>query len=295
MTRRCLVLVCAAVAAAPQRQQPPTFRSETRLVVLQATVRDSHGVLVSDLDQRAFTVYENGQPQPITLFHRDDVPVSIGLVIDNSGSMRTARPRVEAAARSFANASNPLDELFVENFADTVHLDIPMTTDPRALKEGLGAIDAIGGTALYDALKTAQAYLDAHAARQRRALVVVTDGNDNASEATLADVEKQAEARDTVIYAIGLFGSNPSSEKRGRHDLDALTSRTGGTAYYPATLDDIDGVAVQLARQIRSQYTIAYAPLNQKLDGSYRSIRVTATGHGHLTVQTRPGYRATGK
>lgn len=294
MTRRSLLLVWAALVTA-QTQQPPTFRSETRLVVLQATVRDSHGALVSDLGQSAFTVYENGRTQPIRLFRRDDVPVAIGLVIDNSGSMRPARPRVEAAARAFANASNPLDELFVENFADTVHVDIPMTGDLRTLKEGLGAIDAIGGTALYDALRTAQAYLDAHGSRQRRALVVVTDGNDNASEATLADVEKQAEARDTVIYAIGLFGTNPSTVKRGRHDLDALTSRTGGTAYYPATLDDVGPVAVQLARQIRSQYTIAYAPLNQKMDGSYRSIRVTVADPRHLIVQTRPGYRAPNK
>ena len=292
MIRRCLLLVCAALATATQTPQPPTFKSETRLVVLQATVRDSHGALVSDLDQRAFTVYENGRPQPITLFRRDDVPVSIGLVIDNSGSMRPARPRVEAAARAFANASNPLDELFVENFADTVHVDIPMTTDLGALKAGLGAIEAIGGTALYDALKTAQAYLDAHASRQRRALVVVTDGNDNASEATLTDVEKQAEARDTVVYAIGLFGANPSAVKRGHHELDALTARTGGTAYYPAALDDIDTVAVQLAHQIRSQYAIAYAPLNQKMDGSYRSIRVTVADPRRLSVQTRPGYRA---
>ncbi|MGH9409660.1 MAG: VWA domain-containing protein [Vicinamibacterales bacterium] len=288
---RAALVLAAAAAAAIQAPQPPTFRAETRLVVLQATVRDAHGAILSDLDQRAFRVYENGKPQPITLFRRDDVPVSIGLLVDNSGSMRTARPRVEAAARAFANASNPLDELFVENFADTVHVDVPMTTNLRALEQHLGAMDAIGGTALYDALKAAQAYLAAHATRERRALVVITDGNDNASEATLADVERQAEARDTVIYAIGLFGGSGAAT-RGRHDLDRLTSRTGGTAYYPSNLDEINTVALQLAGQIRSQYTIAYAPLNQAMDGSYRAIRLTVAGHGRLTVQTRPGYRA---
>ncbi|HEY3884096.1 MAG TPA: VWA domain-containing protein [Vicinamibacterales bacterium] len=285
-------LLAVVAVTAHQTQRPPTFRAETRLVVLQATVRDAHGALVSDLDQSAFTVYENGTRQPITLFRRDDVPVSIGLLIDNSGSMRTARPRVEAAARAFANASNPLDEVFVENFADTVHVDVPMTSDLGALNQGLGAVDAIGGTALYDALTTAQAYLDAHATRQRRALVVITDGNDNASETTLVQVERQAEARDTVMYAIGLFGAQAGATNRGRREIDRLTTRTGGSAYYPASLDEIDAVALQVAHQIRSQYTIAYAPLNQSMDGSYRAIRVNVAGHGHLSVQTRSGYRA---
>src|SRR5260370_4208648 len=115
----------------------PTFRAETRLVVLQATVRDVHGALVTDLDQGAFTVYENGQRQAITLFRRDDVPVSVGLLIDNSGSMRTARSRVEAAALAFARASNPLDELFGVNFADTVHVDVAMTRDLGVVEHGL--------------------------------------------------------------------------------------------------------------------------------------------------------------
>jgi Ca-activated chloride channel homolog len=295
MTRSIAVLPAALLALGLQQpSQPPTFHAETRLIVLQATVRDAHGALVGDLDKDAFTVYENGTRQSITLFRRDDVPVSIGLVIDNSGSMRAIRPRVEAAAVAFARASNPLDEMFVVNFADTVRVDVPMTSDVGVLAHGVERVDAIGGTALYDAIKTAEGYLAAHAARDRRALVVITDGNDNASEATAAEIARQAESRDTVIYALGLFEDDPARVKRGHHELDQLTTRTGGLVHYPAAPDQIEALAVQLAHEIRSQYTIAYAPTNQSLDGKYRSIRVDVSGHGHLTVHTRPGYRAGG-
>ena len=284
-------LAAALAVVSSAAQQPPIFRAETRLVVLQATVRDRHGALVPNLDRSAFAVYENGKRQPITLFRRDDVPVSIGLVIDNSGSMRTLRAKVEAAALAFARASNPLDELFVVNFADKVHVDVPFTSDVRDLERGISRVDAIGGTALNDALATAQDYLQ-KGTRDRRVLVVITDGNDNASETRAADVEREAERADTVIYAIGLFGDDPAKLKRGHSQLDRLTERTGGTAYYPSRIDQIDSVVLELAHQIRQQYTIAYAPTNQALDGTWRTIRVVAAGREPLVVHTRAGYRA---
>jgi VWFA-related protein len=275
-------------------QESVPFRAATRLVVLQATVRDMHDRLVTDLDQHAFTVFENGKRQPITLFRRDDVPVSIGLLIDNSGSMRPLRANVEAAALAFARASNPLDEMFVLNFADKVNLDVPFTSDPGVLERGIARVDSIGGTALHDAIDTAQTYLGDHAMHDRKALLVITDGIDNASVVSMERIEQQAERTETVIYAIGLFGADLSTMKRGRRELDELTRRTGGLSQYPASIDEVGDVAIDLARRIRRQYTIAYAPLDQALDGTYRTIRVTAQRAGeHLTVRARPGYRAT--
>jgi VWFA-related protein len=277
------------------RQQPPTFHAETRLVVLHATVKNSRGELVTALDRDAFAVYENGKRQPITLFRRDDIPVSLGLLIDNSGSMRTVRSRIETAALDLVRASNPQDEVFVLNFADKARIDVPFTSDVRVLEAGIARVDSIGGTALRDAVDTAEKYVHRHATRDRKVLLVVTDGNDNASITTMSQIRDAAERSDTVIYAVGLFGEADSSKGRqGRRELDELTERTGGVAYYPATLDQIDSVALDLARQIRNQYTIAYAPVNQALDGTYRRIRVDAAGRERLAVRTRVGYWATG-
>ena len=272
--------------------QSPTFKAETRLVVVHATVRNARGELVTTLERDAFTVYENGKPQPITVFRRDDIPVSLGLLIDNSGSMRTLRSKVEAAALALARASNPQDEIFVLNFNDKARIDVPFTSDVRVLEDGVARVDSIGGTAMRDAIDMAQAYLSEKGTRDRKVLLVITDGIDNASMSTRDRIEKQAEQRDTVIFGVGLFGDD-SRVKQGRRELDDLADRTGGVAYYPAGIDQIDGVALEIARQIRSQYTIAYAPLNQSLDGTYRTIRVTVSAPERLSVRTRAGYRAT--
>jgi VWFA-related protein len=272
--------------------QQPAFRAEARLVVIHATVRNAHGELVTSLEQSAFTVYENGKPQPITFFRRDDIPVSLGLLIDNSGSMRTLRSKVEAAALALARASNPQDEIFVLNFNDKARIDVPFTSDVGVLEAGIGRVDSVGGTAMRDAIDTAQTYLSEHATRDRKVLLVITDGVDNASVATRDRIEKQAEQRDTVIFAMGLFGDEVRA-KQGRRELDQLADRTGGIAYYPADLDQISVVALEIARQIRNQYTIAYAPLNQAQDGTYRAIRVTVSARERLSVKARAGYRAT--
>jgi Ca-activated chloride channel family protein len=296
MTARFGVFLAAAMVlhGTVSGQQPPTFRTETRLVALQAMVKNNRGELVTNLDRSAFSVYEDGKRQSITLFRRDDIPVSLGLLIDNSGSMRTLRSRVEAAALTFVRASNPQDEVFVLNFADKPRIDVPLTSDTRVLEAGIGRVDAIGGTALRDAVDVAEAYLRQHATRDRKVLLVITDGNDNASTVTMDQIQKQAERSETVVYGVGLFGDAESSKtKAGRHELDQLTERTGGLAYYPASPDQIDSIALDLARQIRNQYTIAYAPTNQALDGSYRAIRVEARhGSERFVVHTRRGYRA---
>jgi VWFA-related protein len=286
-----LTLAVALFSAFATAQQP-AFRAETRLVVVHATVRNTHGELVTTLGRGAFTVYENNKRQPITLFRRDDIPVSLGLLIDNSGSMRTLRSKVEAAALALARASNPQDEIFVLNFNDKARIDVPFTSDVRVLEAGIARVDSIGGTAMRDAIDMAQTYLADHGTRERKVLLVITDGIDNASMATRDRIEKQAEQRDTVIFAVGLFG-DVERVKQGRHELDQLAEKTGGLAYYPAGIDEIGAVALEIARQIRNQYTIAYAPLNQSLDGSYRTIRLTVNSPEKLTVRARAGYRAT--
>jgi Ca-activated chloride channel homolog len=286
-----VVLALALATPAGIHAQPPAFRAATRLVVVHATVRNSRGELITDLERGAFTVYENGKRQPITLFRRDDIPVSLGLLIDNSGSMRMLRPKVEAAALALARASNPQDEIFVLNFNDKPRLDVPFTSDVRVLEAGIGRVDSIGGTAMRDAIDVAQGYLSEHGTRDRKVLLVITDGIDNASVVTRGRIEKQAEERDTVIFAVGLFG-DADRVKQGRHELDQLADRTGGLTYYPASIDEVDAVALEIARQIRNQYTIAYAPLNQALDGSYRTIRVTVSGPRRVSVRAREGYRA---
>jgi len=289
-----LVALVTTMATAVLAQESGTFRSATRLVLLQATVIDGHGVPVTNLDRSAFTVYENRKRQAIDAFQREDVPVSIGLLIDNSGSMRTLRTKVEAAALAFARASNPMDELCVVNFADKVDLDVPLTSDLAVLERRIARVDSIGGTSLWDAIDTAQSYVGDHATRPRKVLLVITDGNDNASVARLPEVVRKAQRREIVVDAVGLFGSNVATAARGRHELERLTQETGGSAFFPAEADQINVVMLELARQIRNQYVIAYSPLNQTLDGSYRTIELSAQrGHEHFTVRTRRGYVAT--
>jgi len=288
---RCTLAVLLLVYTGAAAAQAPQFRVETRLVVLHATVTNSRGESVTNLPQDAFTVRENGKRQPIRLFRRDDIPISLGLLIDNSGSMRLLRSKVEAAAVAFARASNPDDEMFVVNFADKVHLDVAMTNDVRVLEAGIARVDSIGGTSLRDAVDMAERYLSEHAKRDRRVLLVITDGKDNSSVTSAERIRQQAERSQTTIDAIGLYNEHDEGGG-GRHELREMTERTGGVVYFPASAEQVESAAVDLARQIRHQYTIAYAPLNQALDGTYRTIHVTASGSEHYTVHTRPGYRA---
>jgi VWFA-related protein len=284
-----LVVLAAAVATL---QQAAPFRVETRLVVLQATVKNHRGQLVTGLPRDAFTVLENGARQPIVLFESDDVPVSLGLLIDNSGSMRTRRAKVEAAALDFARASNPQDEMFVLNFADKNRIDVPMTGDVHALEAGIARVDSIGGTAMRDAIAAGEEYLTRNAHRDRKVLVVITDGNDNASVTALDRIRTTAEQHEIVVYAVGLLADQDPHADRLHHDLTDLTEATGGLAYFPASVEEIRDVALDMARQIRMQYTIGYTPVNQSLDGSYRKIRIAVKGTEPLTVRTRAGYRA---
>jgi VWFA-related protein len=283
--------MASLAVAQPQGRQ--VFRAESRLVVLYATVVNGKGEPVTNLNREAFTVREDGKPQPIEFFGRDDVPVSLGILIDNSGSMRDKRQKVEAAALAFVRASNPQDEVFVLNFADEPHLDVPFTTDIRELESSIARVDAIGGTAMRDAIDTAVDYLNAHATRDRRALLVITDGNDNASVTSIDRLRHKVEQASVGIFAIGVLTDDHASRTdRARHELEDCAGMGGGRAFFPERLEDVDRTALEVAHQLRSQYTIAYTPLNQALDGSYRRIQVAIKSSERLSVRTRPGYRA---
>lgn len=295
MTGRLAAPAIAVLLLTPvTAQQPPNFHAEARLVVVHATVTNDRGEIVTDLDRRAFTVYENGRPQPISIFHRDDLPVSIGLVIDNSGSMRPQRARVEAAAMAFVRASNALDDAFVVNFADKARLDVPMTHDPVVLEAGIARADSIGGTALRDAVALAGQYLAEHASHERKVILAITDGNDNASLASIEQVQRVVERSEVTVFGIGLFRDDDERvATRGRRELDHLAHLSGGAAYYPTSADEVHAIALEIARQIRNRYTIAYTPLNQALDSSYRRIRVKVVGGGRGVARARNGYWAT--
>jgi VWFA-related protein len=270
------------------------FRTDTRLVVLHATVVDRRGKLVTDLPRQDFHVYEDGVEQPLKVFKREDVPVSMGIVIDNSGSMRDKRKKVEAAALALVKASNRQDEVFIVNFNDEAYLDVDITNDIKKLEEGVARIDARGGTAMRDAIDSSMEYLRKKGKQDKKAIVVVTDGNDNASEVTLEKLVQKAQQRELLVYAIGLLDEEePHEAKRARRALDAIAAATGGQAYYPKQVDDVGEFTLAVARDIRNQYTLAYSPLKQDLDGSFRQIKVVANAAGHPQVRTRTGYYAT--
>ena len=292
-----LLLAIAAPAQNPLPPPPdtPTFKSDTRLVVLPVTVADKSGKLIPNLPQTAFKVYENGAEQPIKLFRREDVPVSLGIIVDNSGSMRDKRLKVETAATDLAKNSNPQDELFVVNFNDEAFLDVPFTNDMKKLEQGLARIDSRGGTAMRDAISMSIDYMKETGKKEKKVILVVTDGNDTASSGTLEKLVNKAQKGEVLIYAIGLLNEEERREaKKAKRVLDELTSASGGVAYYPKDLTEVDKIALQVAHEIRNQYTIAYTPTIQALDGSFRQIKVTVAGAGRTAlVRTRMGYYAT--
>jgi Ca-activated chloride channel homolog len=297
----CASMALAAIALYAQsdskkdskQDEAAVFRADTRLVVLHATVVDKGGRFVTDLPQRAFHVYENGVMQPIKKFFREDVPVSMGLIVDNSGSMRTKRQRVEASALALVKASNPHDEVFIVNFNDEAFLDQPFTNNTKDLERGLAKIDSRGGTAMRDAIKMSIDYLKENGKKDKKVLVVVTDGDDNNSSGTLENLIKSAQQSEVLIYTIGLLSEEEKREaRRATRALNAIAEATGGKSYYPKELQDVDGVCQQVARDIRSQYIIEYSPTNASLDGSFRQIKVVANGPNKPIVRTRSGYYA---
>jgi VWFA-related protein len=274
-------------------QGPAVFSADTHLVVLHATVVDKAGKLITNLPQSAFQVYEDGKLQPIKIFKREDVPVSMGIIVDNSGSMRDKRQKVESAALALVKESNPDDEVFIVNFNDEAYLDTDFTSDIKEMQQGLTKIDSRGGTAMRDAIRMSIDHLKEKGKKDKRVLLVVTDGNDNASQISLENTVRAADDAETLIYAIGLLSDEERREAgKAKRALMTLTEATGGQAFFPKDVSEVERIAHQVARDLRNQYTIAYSPVNTALDGSYRQVKVIATGANHPVVRTRSGYYA---
>src|SRR5215510_9388609 len=294
-----IAVICGVIVHAQQpADQEAIFRSDTRLVVLHATVIDKSGRFVTDLPREAFTVFENGVQQQVRTFRNEDVPVSMGLVIDNSGSMCDKRSKVETAALALIKDSNQDDEVFIVNFNDEAFLDNPhnkdFTNNIKELEEALTRIDSRGGTAMRDAVRMSIDHLKEKAKKPKRVLVVVTDGNDNSSVITLEKLVKDSQQAEVVLYAIGLLSDEERREaKRAERALNDLAQATGGETFVPKELAEVDRIAHTVARDIRNQYTITYTPTNSAMDGTFRAIKVNVNGPGKPVARTRSGYYAT--
>ena len=278
------------------QDEVPLYRADARLVLLHASVIDKNGRLVTNVPQSAFKIFEDGVEQPLRLFRREDVPVSMGILVDNSGSMGSKRSRVAAAALELVKQSNPDDEVFIVNFNDDTHIDQGLTNDVKKLEAALAMMQVRGGTAMRDALSKSIAYVKRNGKKDKKVLVVITDGNDNSSDITLEQVLRQAQSSDVLIYAIGLLNEEEARDARAaKKALKALVDASGGLDYYPKSTSDVQEITPRVAHEIRNQYVLGYTSSNPSLDGTFRQVKVTVTGFGRPTVRTRSGYYATPK
>jgi VWFA-related protein len=269
------------------------FKKSVEEVVLHATVFDDKQHFVTNLDKNAFTVFEDGHPQAITSFRHEDIPVSMGIVVDNSGSMREKRQKVNAAALNLVRASNPDDEVFVVNFNDEYYLDQDFTANINKLRTALEKIEARGGTALYDAVVASADWMK-QAKREKKVILVVTDGDDTASSQSLEQAVRKLQAENgPTVYAIGILGDE-EHPKRAKRALQVMADRTGGIVFFPKSLDEVDAISRSVAHDIRNQYTIGYKPTTPRSQGGYRSVKVDARAQhsGKLIVRTKSGYYA---
>jgi VWFA-related protein len=273
-----------------------TLHTDVYEVRLNASVIDSSGHTVDTLPEDAFHVYEDGVPQQIVGFKHEDMPVSLGILIDSSGSMYDKRAAVDAASLNLVKLSNPLDEAFLVDFSSEAYIDQDFTSSIAKLQQGLSYIKSSGGTALYDAVIASADYLAKNAKQPKQVLLIVTDGDDNASNATLESAIRRVQDLDgPAIYCIGLLFGDDVSRREAKHSREVLTEladQTGGQAYFPKGLKDVDGIAQEVAQNIRTQYMIEYHSSKPPSQGGYREIHVEAKEKGFrgLQVRTRAGY-----
>src|ERR1700736_1691056 len=279
--------------------QGQSIKVDVNLVVLHTTVLDDRGRFAEGLKQDNFRVLEDKVEQKLAVFKREDVPVSMGLVIDNSGSMRDKRPRVNEAALTLVQTSNPSDEAFVVNFNDDFYLDLDkdFTNSVPELKEALERIDSRGSTALYDAIIGSLDHVK-KGKKDKKVLLIVTDGEDNTSHSSLEKTVREIQKTDTVIYTIGLLSEeSKKNAKRAKRALEQIAQASGGISYFPENVEDVHTICEQVAHDIRNQYTLAYYPTNSRRDGTFRSVQVEVIpprGRGKLVARTRNGYYAPG-
>jgi len=277
---------------------------DTTLIQVPVSVFDKDGRPINSLTQDSFQVFEDKTPQKITVFKHEDVPTSLGLVIDNSGSMRNKRERVNSAALTFVRESNPEDETFIVNFDDSPYLDQDFTGSIGDLMDALDNIDTRGETALYDAVSLSLSKVIKDGKRDSKALLVVTDGEDNVSKYKYEQVLKQLKDAKVTVYTIGLLEENdqrgglfhPSPAKHAKDVLVQFAEATGGVAYFPKTIDEVENICKEIAHDLRNRYTIGYTPSNTKLDGTFRKIDVVVSQPkaiaSKINYRWKPGYSA---
>ncbi len=273
-----------------------TLREDAYEVRLNVSVFDPAGHSVQTLGKDAFHVYEDGVAQTMAGFRHEDLPVSLGILIDSSGSMYDKRQAVDEASLDLVKLSNPEDEAFVVDFSWEAYIDQDFTSNIDKLQQGLSYIKSSGGTAIYDALVESADYLSKNAKHPKQVLLVITDGEDNASSATLDQAIRRIQDFDgPVIYCVGLLFGDDSTKSETRHArrvLETLSEETGGQAYFPKSVKEVDAIAREVANDIRTQYTIAYHSTKSPTLGGYRTVHVEAREKGYpkLSVRTRTGY-----
>ena len=315
----CVVVACSlsfAQSSAPQSAPPPpanpqapdaassdsgavqgsqsdgfVFKKQVEEIILHAIVVDPQNRLITGLDRANFQVFEDGKPQKVTSFRRERVPIALGILIDNSGSMLPKRSKVNEATLRLVDASQDEDRVFIVNFGDDAFLDQDYTQDVAKLRLALQRVETKGSTALYDAIIAAADHLNQTSPLQKKVLLVVTDGRDNASQATFQEVLRKLQTKNgPVLYTIALE-QNEWRDDRDRQSLITLSAQTGGTAFFPSSIDEIQSITNSIARDIRSQYVIGYHSSNPHTPGVYHSIQVQAQdGATQLKVATRTGY-----
>lgn len=283
----------SAQAVLPDSAPAATFRSDTRLVVLNVSAIGSDGKIVNGIPQGAFSVYEDGTRQEISLFRQEDVPVSLGLIIDNSESMKEKHDRVAASALDLMKASNPEDEVFVIHFNEEPTLVQEFTSNVRQLENGLNKISSNGETAMRDAVRMGIEHLRSKGRKDKKVLLVITDGDDNASLETVSHMVEAAQLSNVIVYGIGLLGSEPpAAAERAKKALTELTIATGGRAWFPSEVAEVARITPEIAHEIRNQYILGYNPSNAATDGSFRKVRVEVNSPNVVQVRTRSGYYA---
>ncbi len=281
-----------AQTASREKAPETTFRVGADLVQLNVSVFDANWKVIKGLPQSAFTVFENGVKQEVSVFRQEDVPVSLGVIVDNSASMRDKSDRVASAALAMVKASNPQDEVFIVNFNEEPRLSQEFTSDIGVLEKSLREIQTSGETAMRDAVLLGIQHLRSRARRDKRVLVVITDGEDNSSIATQQRLIEAAHQSDAIVYGIGLLGlEQPESAARAQKRLEELTNATGGRSWFPTDAGDIAAITPEIAHEIRNQYVVGYTPSDPAKDGKFRPVTVAVNVPG-ATVRTRSGYYA---
>jgi Ca-activated chloride channel family protein len=295
------LLILASVVGLSQSKGPATAKAEepsdftirttSRLVLLDVSVKDASGGFVSGLSKDDFKVYENGKPQPITHFANADIPVTVGIVVDESGSMRPKRAQVATAALAFNQASNPMDEMFIVNFNEKPRRGLPddvlFSDDVQQLRQALYQGESEGRTALYDAIEMSLHQLD-FGRRDKKTLVVISDGGDNHSTHTLDGVTRDVLKSVATIYTIGLYDEDDPESNEGV--LRKLAQVSGGVFYHPEKLDEIVPICRQIAKDIRTRYTIGYVPPAEGKAERHIKVAASSPDHPRLVVRTRTNY-----